>query len=135
MFRLFLPVSAVFRQGDEGNHFYCILKGSVLILVNDKPIKTLTECEGFGDIGLHSDQRLRTASVQCVEDSVMLVLTKEDYKRVIPDKSIPEGEAKATTKASVRKVRMHADHLCFFCLPSREVPFLLVSLSRIFHAT
>jgi CRP-like cAMP-binding protein len=77
----------VFSQGQKGDAFYIVYKGSVDILLRrwlvlSKKIATLKEGDFLGEIALISDEP-RTASVVCAEPTMMFTLIADDFKFVL----------------------------------------------------
>lgn len=81
----------VFRQGDPGNNFYIILKGSCAVQISGKRsdgtmeqrlLTVLRQGECFGELALLSSQP-RQASIQCREDCHFAVLSRDDYNRIL----------------------------------------------------
>jgi MFS family permease len=57
--------ASVFEQGDDGDDFYVIEAGHAQVLVDGRPVRTLGEGRGFGEIALIRHCR-RTASVRAL---------------------------------------------------------------------
>jgi NADH:ubiquinone reductase (H+-translocating) len=76
----------VFRQGDLGDALFVILKGSVAILVEadgeQRQITTLKAGEYLGELALMGDTA-RTASVQCLEPTDLLVINRGDFSALV----------------------------------------------------
>ncbi len=77
----------VVKQGDPPDFFYVIRSGRVRVFRQTaEGIRThLTELQGgdyFGEVALVTGQR-RTASVEALEDSVLLEISKEEFDRVL----------------------------------------------------
>lgn len=77
----------VFAQGQKGDAFYIIYKGSVSVrlkrwLVLSKTVATLKEGDFVGEIALISDEP-RTASVVCDEPTLLFTLIADDFKFVL----------------------------------------------------
>ncbi|KAG9391328.1 cAMP/cGMP-dependent protein kinase [Carpediemonas membranifera] len=72
----------VFHQGDEGDTFFIILKGSANVIVNGAVRATLTKGDQFGELALLSNKP-RAASILCVEDMECATLRRADYTRIL----------------------------------------------------
>jgi rhodanese-related sulfurtransferase len=88
-----LPVrSLVFKRGDPGDSFWIILSGKVRVFRSDDQGVEITLSElgpgqSFGEVALLTGEA-RSASVETLEETHALVLTKEQFERVL--KSHPE---------------------------------------------
>jgi CRP-like cAMP-binding protein len=81
------PVSAAAREevvteGEEGDRYYAIAEGTVEVLENGAPIRTMTRGEGFGEIALLYEVP-RTATVRAVTDVQLFALEKEPFIEVV----------------------------------------------------
>ncbi len=80
---------SVFSQGQKGDAFYIVYKGSVDIkirewLVLSKKIATLRDGDFFGEIALISDEP-RTASVVTAVPTMLFTLIADDFKFVLTE--------------------------------------------------
>jgi CRP-like cAMP-binding protein len=90
---------SVFKQGELGTKFYVILKGSVSVRVQDmlKPddkgyeAAVLIAGKSFGELALHSDNSVRSATIVAIEDCGFLTVDRVDYDRIL--KKALDGEA------------------------------------------
>lgn len=100
----------VFSQGQKGDAFYIVYKGSVDIkirewLVLSKKIATLKAGDFLGEIALISDEP-RTASVVAAEPTMLFTLIADDFKFVLA-----ENPAAAEEMRKIGKRRKFAsDH-------------------------
>jgi putative ABC transport system ATP-binding protein len=99
MFRENFPASEVIiRQGDPGDKFYLIRRGSVEVETKrdgkTSVVAVLGEGDFFGEMALLNDAP-RNATVRTREDTVVYSLEKEDFLAVI--------EASATFEEELRK--------------------------------
>lgn len=78
--------SLVFSQGDEGNWWYAIYRGSVNVSVAGKgTVCTLKEGEEFGKLALVNNQP-RAATIITAEDKTQLFkVPKDDFNRILCD--------------------------------------------------
>ena len=76
------------RIGDTGTKFYVILQGTVRIIVKhsqeeaDYEATQLSDGDSFGEYALLNNQP-RIASVQCINDTHLAVLSKESYMAIL----------------------------------------------------
>jgi predicted MFS family arabinose efflux permease len=68
------PGEAVFEQGQPAERFYVILGGEAEVLQDDRPIRRLSDGDGFGEIALLRASP-RTASVRAVGDEPLQLLS------------------------------------------------------------
>ncbi|UPT74618.1 MAG: cyclic nucleotide-binding domain-containing protein [Elusimicrobiota bacterium] len=81
------PGETVFRQGQKGDAFYIVYKGSVDILIRrwlflKKKVASLKAGDFLGEIALISDEP-RTATVVASEPTLLFTLVAEDFKFVL----------------------------------------------------
>jgi len=84
--------TVVFKRGDPGDSFWVILSGKVRVFRSDDQGVEITLSElgpgqSFGEVALLTGEA-RSASVESLEDTQALVLTKEQFEQVL--KSHPE---------------------------------------------
>ncbi|KPJ82873.1 MAG: hypothetical protein AMS19_06420 [Gemmatimonas sp. SG8_23] len=72
----------LFELGDEGDAFYVIVSGSVIISRKETKLATLGPREGFGEMAI-LDGEPRSASATAAEDTTLLSLDREAFDRVI----------------------------------------------------
>jgi CRP-like cAMP-binding protein len=96
----------VFKQGGEGDAFYIIRDGKVGVSVKKgffsfaKEVAQLGEGGFFGEMALLTSEA-RTATVKCVEDARLFVLTSADFQYVL--KKNPSFEDEIRKIAERRK--------------------------------
>ncbi|MBI3564571.1 MAG: cyclic nucleotide-binding domain-containing protein [Elusimicrobia bacterium] len=83
----FSPGETVFRQGERGDAFYIVYKGSVTVrlrklLLLSKAVAALKEGDFFGEIALISDEP-RTATVVAAEPTLLFALISTDFQSVL----------------------------------------------------
>lgn len=78
----------VFKQGEAGDAFYIVYKGSVEVKIKFswwRPAKTVAKMgqgQFFGEIALISNEP-RTATLDCAEPSELFVLIARDFQSVL----------------------------------------------------
>lgn len=83
---IFLNFFLVFNQGDEGESWYIILKGSVDVSIQGKGIvSTLCEGDDFGKLSL-VNKSPRSATIITRENNChFLRVDKHDFNRILKD--------------------------------------------------
>ena len=100
--RRLLSREVLFRQGDRGEEFFIVVKGSLVGEISgaNKKVFRLGPGDSFGELssmGRTEEERIRTASVTCAEqDCLLVVLSRDDYLRVT-------GKLEAEAMAALRK--------------------------------
>jgi CRP-like cAMP-binding protein len=78
----FIPVNTVvFSQGEIGNYFYIIKKGSVELSINNNSIKTMGKGDCFGDLALLHGA-VRSGTVKTLEDTELWCLERNKFRTV-----------------------------------------------------
>jgi CRP-like cAMP-binding protein len=78
----FIPVNTVvFSQGEIGNYFYIIKKGSVELSINNNSVKTMGKGEYFGDLALLHGA-VRSGTVKTLEDTELWCLERNKFRTV-----------------------------------------------------
>lgn len=72
----------VFRQGDDGDAFYMVVSGSIIISRGATKLATLGSREGFGEMSI-LDSEPRSASATAAEDTTLLMLDRDSFDRAI----------------------------------------------------
>jgi hypothetical protein len=74
-----VPAGAtIFRQGDEGDRFFVVAQGKVLIERDGIPVAEIDEGGAFGEIALLRDVP-RQAGASALEDTELLALNGDDF--------------------------------------------------------
>lgn len=68
----------VFHEGDPGDRFYVVVRGSVEVLQADVPIARLEDGDYFGELALLRDAP-RGASIRTITPCVLLSLSREQF--------------------------------------------------------
>ncbi len=72
----------IFDEGEEGDSFYIIRRGSVSVQVRGNEVAILKRGDFFGEFSLFTGG-VRTARVTAKEDTLVLVLDKESFSNII----------------------------------------------------
>lgn len=72
----------IIKQGEDSSTFYFILKGSVSVIKDDIPVKSLIEGNFFGEVATLLKEK-RTASVVCEEDCLVLSIDGDKFIDVL----------------------------------------------------
>lgn len=83
------PRTIIFRQGDPGDRFYVIRSGKVRVFRKDAggletDLSILGPGESFGEMALLTGEA-RSANVEAIEDTRLMVLSKEQFERILKD--------------------------------------------------
>ena len=72
----------IFEQGDDGDAFYMVVQGSVVISRGMTKLATLGTREGFGEMSI-LDRESRSATAVAGEDTTLLSLDRDSFDRII----------------------------------------------------
>lgn len=72
----------IFSQGDSGEMMYIIKRGKVQVRRDGAILAELSDNDFFGEMALVSDEP-RNATVETLEETEVLTLAKDDFKRLI----------------------------------------------------
>jgi ATP-binding cassette subfamily B protein len=89
----------IVHEGDPGNRFYIIVRGTVQVLKGSKRIATLQDGDYFGEIALLNDSP-RTATVQAIKQCICISLNRQTFFTLL--KSHPAVKEQLTAAAKVR---------------------------------
>jgi rhodanese-related sulfurtransferase len=100
--RIVPPHSIIFKEGDPGDSLYIISSGKVRVFRRDETGMEIDLAiqgpgEAFGEIALLSGEP-RSACVQVLDEAHLLVLSKEDFDRIL-------REFPATSRVFFREMR------------------------------
>jgi len=87
--RVVAPGTVIFRQGDPGDSFCIIQSGKVRVFRKDAggletDLSVLGPGESFGEMALLTGEA-RSANVEAVEETNLMVLSKEQFERILED--------------------------------------------------
>jgi CRP-like cAMP-binding protein len=94
----FAPGEKVFRQGDPGDAFYIVYKGSVEVRLSrlvflSKTVATLKEGDFFGETALVSREP-RNATIAAAEPTLLFTLISDDFQFVLHENPAAAMEMK-----------------------------------------
>lgn len=78
----YLKDSEIIKQGDEGDFFYIVEKGTVDYLVNDKVVNTSSDGSSFGELALMYNSP-RAATVIAKTDCILWALDRMTFRRIL----------------------------------------------------
>lgn len=87
----------IIRQGDVGDYFYMIDKGSAMVTINPENdedsviMAELSEGATFGEAALISDKP-RNATVTMMDDGILLRLSKEDFNNLLKQPNLQQTD-------------------------------------------
>ena len=73
-------------KGQNGDYFYIIDSGKFTVIVNNKPVSTLTNGHSFGELALLYESP-RQATVRADTNAVLFSLDRETYKHIVAQSS------------------------------------------------
>lgn len=77
----------IFEQGDDGDAFYIVVQGAVVISRGSTRLATLGPREGFGEMAI-LDRDTRSATATASEDTTLLALDRDSFDQVIEQNPI-----------------------------------------------
>ena len=75
----------VCRQGEPGASCYLIVKGSVNVVKNGKLIRNLSQGDVFGELALMITGGARTATVEILEDAILLEINRNNFYKLLSE--------------------------------------------------
>jgi CRP-like cAMP-binding protein len=125
--------SAVIYEGDPGDALYVVMSGSLKVFVtssegNELLLTTLSSGDTFGELAL-IDGGTRSASVEALEASELLVLTRPSLLEILADYPSVTEALLTNLGKTIRRVSEQAADLVFLDLDGR-VAKLLVQLAE-----
>jgi len=103
-----LDVSAgenIITQGQDGDYFYVIEKGSFTVIVDNKPVSQMGEGNSFGELALLYNAP-RQATIRSDTNAVVFSLDRESYRFIIAQSSSNRDKE---VKKALRMVPILAD--------------------------
>jgi hypothetical protein len=97
--------AAIICEGEEGDSYYAITHGSVLVTQGERELKRLADGDGFGEIALLHPVR-RTATVTATSETTLLRIGREAFLTAMRANSTVS--AAAATIAAARLEETHA---------------------------
>ena len=76
----------IFKQNDIGKNFFIIAKGSVEVIIDDKPVAVLNPVESFGELALLQDFP-RSASVKTLSRVYLWILDRKTFTATVKEAS------------------------------------------------
>ena len=76
--------SVVIRQGEPGDRFYAIERGTLSVEIDGKPVGQLAAGDYFGEIALLRDTP-RTATVSVMNDASLVALARDEFLAAVTD--------------------------------------------------
>ena len=80
----------IITEGQTGNKFYIIIKGTVRVTRGDKILREMERETIFGELALMSEDGIRTATVTAVTNVSCYVMTKQKFQIILKEAQINE---------------------------------------------
>lgn len=135
-----LPVKAgqvIVRQGDEGDYYYIISRGSCTVsresaAGSNVTLVTLEGGDAFGEEALLSDAK-RNATITMETDGLLMRLSKEDFEELLKAPMLTEVELSVAKKmlkkgAVLLDVRLESEHKRANIKGSQNIPLFMLRL-------
>lgn len=78
----YLRDQIIFKQGDSGDGFYLLLRGTVGVSVNGRPIARIQQSGFFGEISMIADIP-RTATIYALESALVLKINRDTFWEIL----------------------------------------------------
>jgi CRP-like cAMP-binding protein len=78
----YLPDQIIFKQGDQADGFYLLLRGSVGVSVNGRPVSRIQQGGFFGEISMIADVP-RTATIYAQEHTQILKISRDAFWEIL----------------------------------------------------
>ncbi|QEP44928.1 cyclic nucleotide-binding protein [Ectothiorhodospiraceae bacterium BW-2] len=128
----------VINQGDEGDYYYYIKRGSCEVTIRGKSGKNIKVAElqagrGFGEEALISNNK-RNATVSMKTDGILMRLGKEDFAELLKDPVLHKMDFNSARQllqqgsAQLVDVRLESEYKQFNLKGSLNIPLYLLRL-------
>lgn len=77
------PKQVLCTEGDSGTSFYILIQGHLQVLQRSRLIRQLTQGDLLGEISLFVSAGRRTATIQSLNDCVLLEIEKDEFYRIL----------------------------------------------------
>jgi CRP/FNR family transcriptional regulator, cyclic AMP receptor protein len=126
--------TALFREGEPGQHMYVIHSGRVTVTKNvgdvEKVLAVLGPGEFFGEMAILNDKP-RSATVTCAEDSRLLVVDAKTFEAMIRGNAEIAIRMIKKLAARLEETNEQIENLLFHDASSRVVHFLATAAERV----
>jgi CRP-like cAMP-binding protein len=78
----FIKDQIIFKQGDQADGFYLLLRGSVGVSVNSRPISRIQQGGFFGEVSMITDVP-RTATIYALEEVQVLKISRDSFWEIL----------------------------------------------------
>ena len=75
--------TTIFSEGQRADRFYILIQGKLNVLQNQKIIRNLKQGDCFGEVALMLTGGLRTASVVCETDCLLLEISAQKFYQLL----------------------------------------------------
>jgi CRP-like cAMP-binding protein len=99
------PGENIITQGQDGEYFYIIEQGTFTVLVDDKPVSTMTEGNSFGELALLYNAP-RQATIRADTAGSVFSLDRETYRFTLAQSA---NERNTEIKKALAAVTLLAD--------------------------
>ncbi|GAB5360336.1 hypothetical protein AAMO2058_000618700 [Amorphochlora amoebiformis] len=105
------PGQTVFAQGDEGDKFYIVSRGLIIVQKDRKELVRIGSGSYFGEVALVLEECPRTATCVAAKKTTLLSMSKENFRGFFENnpEALADVELKiAGEKAQIRSVIYHS---------------------------
>lgn len=129
MERSYKRAAIVCLEGDEGDEMYVIKKGAVKVYhaleEKDVILSFLREGDCFGEMALFDESQTRSATVETLEPTVLYVLKRRDFLKILHDHPKMAVRLLQLTMARLRKANERIQNLNLLNARSRIIKTIL----------
>ena len=93
----------IIHEGDPGNRFYILVRGSVAVRKGSTPLAVLQDGDYFGEIALLKNSP-RTATVEAIRPSLCVSLSRQTFFAIL--NKYPEVQRQLTEVAQARFAKL-----------------------------